>query len=63
VDGAPLLHRTMRLLRERGGVWDGRPTKDLEQVLHELTGLALGGSLDADRDLEGRFQAWLQVRR
>jgi hypothetical protein len=62
-DGAPLLDRTMQALRVRSATWDGRPTQDLEDVLHELTGLALGGSLDPERDLEGRFQTWLLERR
>ena len=62
-DGLPLLDASMRLLRERGGQWDGRPTQDLEQVLHQLCGRTLGESLDPGRDLEGRFQAWLNERR
>jgi hypothetical protein len=61
--GPSWLDGALRELRARALKGAKPPTQELHAILHELTGLALGESLDAELDLEAQFQAWLAARR
>jgi hypothetical protein len=61
--GPSWLDRALRELRARALKPAKAPQQELHAILREITGLALGESLDAELDLEPQFQAWLSARR
>jgi hypothetical protein len=61
--GPTWLESTLRELRTRALASSKPPSQVLYTVLRDLTGLELGLSLDAESDLEARFQAWVLARR
>ena len=61
-DDGTLLEAALRRLHERRND-PASEQRRLSSVLGELTGMTLGASMDPERDLEGRFAAWLGTRR